>query len=583
MINQANINSLWASLIVEELIRLGINNFSVSPGSRSTPLAIAVAENEKANVIVHFDERGAGYYALGQARASGLPSVLICTSGTAVANFFPSVVEAAMASVPMIILSADRPPELRHTGANQTIDQVEIFGKYPRFFHDLQPPTTDLPASDLLQLIDTAVKYSQTPDPGPVHINCMFREPLVPTDDGKNYGSYLSQLDSFESKHISDESIGTIDKLADELTARIKKHDSGLILIGNLPAYQSKNDIVRLVNRLGWPVLCDITSGLRFSSEIKNRIVFYDQILLADKDTDLLKTDCMLHLGGSFVSKRLLQFLDRNRPSEYIQVQSGSIGFDPNHQVTKRLTCNPEALSERVINKLDDYKTSSDPVMTLTACDQLDQKYNELLNNHSLLTEPAVARMISQYLPKSHALFLASSMTIRQFDMYGIRNRSDMIVSSNRGTSGIDGTLATAVGFANGLNRPVTVVIGDMAMLHDLNSLSLIKQLTQPITIVILNNNGGRIFEQLPIAEFTDQCEQFFVAPTEISFQKVAEMFDIEYSRTDSSSEFLNCYKNSILSSGSTILELSINPKTGLTERTHLDKIVKETLNQKGN
>lgn len=585
MINQANINSLWASLIVEEFIRLGINRFCISPGSRSTPLALAAAENDRANPMVHFDERGCAFYALGQARATGVPSVLICTSGTAVVNYYPAVVEARMASVPMIILSADRPLELRQTGANQTINQVELFGTYACYFHDLQSPNIDTPVSELLEIIDHATYRSQSPDPGPVHLNCPFREPLEPVEDGIDYSCYLQELsgwlDSSEPYGKPEAITDNTDEIAESLASTIRARQNGLVIIGCLPEYESRQNIIRLVNRLGWPTLCDVTSGLRFSSEITNQISYYDQILLAESDSELLQADRVLHFGGSVVSKRLLQFLDRHHPTEYIQVKTGMLPFDPNHQVTERVDCDPELLAGKLIGKLASYETGSKQHEALAVCDQLDQQFDKLLNSRSPLTEASAARLISQSLPESHALFLASSMTIRQFDMYGRGDRAITMVGANRGASGIDGTLATAVGFASGLDRPTTVVIGDLAMLHDLNSLALIKQSTQAITVVILNNNGGRIFEQLPIAKFTHQFERFFIAPTNVSFEKAAEMFGIDYFSIESSSQLLRQYQTATQSPNSTILELTIIPQVSRTELTRLNEAVRALLNQR--
>ncbi|MBD3404136.1 2-succinyl-5-enolpyruvyl-6-hydroxy-3-cyclohexene-1-carboxylic-acid synthase [candidate division GN15 bacterium] len=558
----SNINSLWSSLIVEALSRHGIARAFVSPGSRSTPLTVAIARHPKMRPVVHFDERGAAFASIGYARATGQPAVLVCTSGSAVANYLPALVEAYQDMLPVIVLTADRPPELQDCGANQTIAQPGIYSHFVRHETDLSCPDTKVAPEVVLTEIDRAVATAITSPAGPVHINCPFREPLTPSDDGHDYRDYL---DSIAGWLTTDTAYTTIPApevkpaVTDihTVAARVAATETGIIILGRLESESDRDQAIDLSETLGWPILPDIQSGVRLGQHHPNVIGLYDLLLCSQPLAEELTAGVCLHLGGRLTSKRLLQWLDRTRPQDYIMVANHPRRHDPNHQVTMWLRA-PVAESCRAIKaKLTPTSDTAWVRSWQRPLEILESKLPELVGDD--LTEPAVAYELARVIDSSHALWLASSLPIRLLDSYAPGSGASVPIGANRGASGIDGTIASAVGFADGLGRPVTLLIGDLAFLHDLNSLALIRQSDQPITIVLLNNNGGGIFSLLPIAEHSDVFERFFTTPHGLSFGAAADQFGLEYRRIDSRTELTKAYGEAVVAHTSSIIEVIIN------------------------
>ncbi len=545
-IHTSNINQLWADLLVDELVRCGVRMFCLSPGSRSTPLTMAVAAHPDAPHVMHFDERGSAFFALGFARATGRPAAWITTSGTAVANGLPAVVEASVSGVPLILLTADRPPELRDTGANQTIDQVKIFGNYASWQFDLPAPDVTLAPETVLTTVDQAVYRSRKMPCGPVHLNCMFREPLAPDDDGRDYSDRIASLASWigGSLPYTDytpaevvPSQGEIDRLA----ASLQGIDRGLIVAGRLVT-KAQGDAVRLLAEcLGWPVLPDVASQLRLGQQVpyETSIPYFDLVLASEPFRSTHAPVAVLHFGDRSTSKRLAAFLSEIRPAKYIVIQEAPNRFDPHHHVTAHVEADIVSFSHRLADRIlhragareyDDHPPRSDWLDSWqSASEGARQGIEEFIAESDALSEPAVARLVSESTKDHMGLFLASSMPVRDVDTYGSPDGPAPFVASNRGASGIDGTLASAAGFARGLNAPVTLLLGDLALLHDLNSLALAARSDQPITIVVVNNHGGGIFSFLPIARHTDVFETYFGTPHPYAFEHAAAMFDIPY------------------------------------------------------
>ncbi|MCH7759687.1 2-succinyl-5-enolpyruvyl-6-hydroxy-3-cyclohexene-1-carboxylic-acid synthase, partial [Patescibacteria group bacterium] len=334
-----NINILWANLIIEELTRFGINYFCISPGSRSSPLTITTAKHPQVKTNLFYDERGAAFHALGYARASKIPAVLICTSGTAAANYYPAVIEASQEYIPLIVLSADRPPELRNSGANQTIDQVNLYGKYPRLFFDFPCPNEKDEASFVLSKIDMAVSYATGINPGPVHLNCMFREPLAlqkepwPQDYLNSLDNWPTTKDTFKKRVTVSQNLTKNDLL--KVIKIIEENRGGIILAGRNENHDDRQAILKLADKLNWPVFADITSGLRFNSSEKV-IHYFDQILLSDAIKERFYNVPIIHFGGQFVSKRLLQFLENHKAAHVHILETEKI-IDPAKSVTLRI------------------------------------------------------------------------------------------------------------------------------------------------------------------------------------------------------------------------------------------------------
>ncbi len=555
-----NLNYLWSSLIVEELIRNGVDYFCISPGSRSSPLVCAVADNPKAKTFVHFDERGTAFHALGYTSATGKPCVLICTSGTALANFFPAIIEASKKKLPLIILTADRPPELRLTGANQTIDQIKIFGEYVRFFFDLPTPSQEIKPEFVLTTIDQAVFRSQGELPGPVHLNCPFREPLAPVQMKGNFKFYLESIKNwiktgkpYTSYIRSEKKLNAKDtQMVCEI---LRNSQKGIIAVGKLSCPEDSKAIYQLAEKLNWPIFPDITSGLRLGCAHPNIISYFDQILMS-ANLVKIKTDCVLHLGGRLTSKRFYEYLPKNDPQNYIVVLNHPLRNDPLHKVSLRIQSKTEHFCKEIIKGIKS-ANKSHPFLKLLKDEnkKIDLKL-EKMGDTPQLTETIAVRLLSKLLPKDSGLFIASSLPIREMDMVASPNANPVVVSSNRGASGIDGTIASSVGFAVGLNKPTTLLIGDLAFLHDLNSLAMLKNLHTPLVIVALNNNGGRLFSKLPIAEFKSYFEKFFLTPHNLRFEHAAQLFKIPYFAAKNLKELTAAYQAAIKKHVSTLIEV---------------------------
>jgi 2-succinyl-5-enolpyruvyl-6-hydroxy-3-cyclohexene-1-carboxylate synthase len=558
-------NRLWADLLVEELVRGGVGLFCLAPGSRSTPLTVAVASNPRAKHLLHFDERGTAFAALGYARATGRPAAWITTSGTAVANGLPAVIEASVDGVPLILLTADRPPELRDTGANQTIPQPYLFGEYVRWRFDLPTPTPDIDPAFVLTTADQALHRAMGPPAGPVHLNGMFRKPLAPErldapveiPDGLQRWAASSEpytCYSAPSRVVPDD----VRAFAD----RLREVERGLVVAGRLATRAEGAAAVRLAEALGWPLLPDIGSQARFVDS-SVACPFYDQVLGSAAFAGAHAPEAVVHLGGRSTSKRLAQFVAQRRPQTLAVVRDDPFRFDPSagsgqapgHRVTDRIEADVAAWCDAVASHgrgaastdwLDAWRRAS-----AAADDLLAVRFGEA----DALSEPHVGRVAAQQ--AGAGLVLAASMPVRDADAFAVSGGAQPLVVSNRGASGIDGTVATAAGVARGLGVPVTLLIGDLALLHDLNSLALLRDPNQPpVTVVAVNNDGGGIFHFLPIAEHDGVFEPYFGTPHGLGFEHAAAQFGLTYYRLDTPGAFAAALTSARASGSSALIEV---------------------------
>jgi 2-succinyl-5-enolpyruvyl-6-hydroxy-3-cyclohexene-1-carboxylate synthase len=548
-------NRLWAYLIVEELLRCGVDFFCVAPGSRSTPLVAALAANERARSLIHFDERGTAFAALGYARATGRPAAWITTSGTAVANGLPAVVEAATDGVPMILLTADRPPELRQTGANQTIDQPDIFGDYVRWRFDLPAPDPGIDPAMVLTTVDQAAYRAGRTPQGPVHLNLMFREPLHPdpgdedilsappswTQGDRPYTRYAATKPAVDGMEIH------------RLWQTLRPVKRGLLVAGRLASRKQGEAVLRLADTLGWPLLPDIGSQVRLGTE--GLAAHYDALLAGDSFAGSHAPEAVVHVGGRALSKRLEQFLTHSRPDPYVVVRENPFRLDPAHHVT----CSVEANVLDFCAALAQTATEDPPAVDASwTADwrEASEKVGRYLDGISSgePNEPLVARVLTRNVPPDHGLVVASSMPVRDLDTYASTDGAPVPVAANRGASGIDGTVATAAGFARSLGRPVTLLIGDLALLHDLNSLAMLRYVY--VIVVVLNNDGGGIFSFLPIAGHEEFFEPYFGTPQGVGFEQAAKMFGLAYEHPGTMEDFVEAYGSACANGSSTLIEI---------------------------
>lgn len=554
----SNVNSLWAALLIEELIRNDVNYFCLSPGSRSAPLTVAAARHSGAKTIVCHDERGAGFHALGYARATGKPAVLISTSGTAAANYFPAVIEAAMDQAPLLILSADRPPELLSTGANQTIVQNRLFGEYPKWRFEFPCPDERIPPQTVLTTVDQAVHQALTPPAGPVHLNCPFREPLAPVAepwDASCLNSLTAWLDGSRpfTGYARPERLPTAASVRALLTL-LKATRQGILAAGRLNP-GDRQAVLELAQVLGWPVFADIASGLRLGNGHPLIAPCFDQLLLSPAFRNRHRPDTVLHIGGRLTSKRFAEFLEQSRPRHYLMIKDHPFRHDPSHNVTWRLEADIRSTCLALAAEIN--RPASSWGLELAAQSaRVDEVISGFARPEQPVSEIALARLISEHIPPDHGLWLGNSMPVRDMDMYGKPGARLAGIGVNRGASGIDGALATATGFAAGLQRPVTVILGDLSLLHDLNSLLMVKQSPCPVTVIAINNDGGGIFSFLPIAGFNDVFEGYFATPHGLSFRAAAELFALPYFSPRTNGELVATYHAALQAEQSALIEV---------------------------
>jgi len=555
-----SLNLLWAGFIVEELARHQCIYVCAGSGSRSTPLIIAGARHPQVHLHMTIDERGAAFRALGYARATGRPGVVVTTSGTAAANVLPAVVEASMDDVPLIVLTADRPPELIDTGANQTIVQPGLFSTYVRWQADMPCPNPEISPAYVLTSLDQAIYRSRGPHAGPVHLNCHFREPLIDqaaldvTAYTRTLQAWQGSADPFTT--YADTVVGPSAAATDAIRRIIEETEKGLLVIGGLACDVERAAARRVIAHLAWPVYADLSSGLRLAEVGTHIIRYFDQTLLPASVNTFCRAQTVLHLGGRITSKRLPLFLQQNRPDRYVMVRNSPARLDSIHAVTHRFQCNLEVFANHVTASPTGSPSPVYADFFRQAAGAVDAMIDRHIREYPSVSEPYVARCLTARIPDGSALFVSSSMPIRDVDIYGTHQRGDIRVGVNRGASGIDGVISTAVGFAEGSRRPTTVLVGDLATIHDMNALSLLGACTQPVIVVIINNHGGGIFRFLPVAAQTDVFNEYFVTPHQMSFAGIAQSCRIPYACPAHKAAFVQAYDQAVAAGGSVVIEV---------------------------
>ncbi|BBL80189.1 2-succinyl-5-enolpyruvyl-6-hydroxy-3-cyclohexene- 1-carboxylate synthase [Rubrobacter xylanophilus] len=567
-------NRFWGRLLVEELLRCGVDFFCVAPGSRSTPLVAAIAEHPEARTLVHYDERGTAFCALGYARATGRPAAWVTTSGTAVANGLPAVVEAATDCVPMLLLTADRPPELRQTGANQTIEQPGIFGGYVRWSFDVPPPDPVPDPAAVLTTVDQAVYRARRFPAGPVHLNLMFREPFLP-EPGAPSPEIPPELRERDAPHTRYARTSPTPDAADleELSSALRGVERGVIVAGRLRSRKQGEAAARLAEASGWPLLPDVCSQVRLGNRTGAAAPYYDLLLAGERFAEEHAPEVVIRVGDVPVSKRLQRFLTGSRPAAYVVVAEHPFRSDPDHRVTHRLEADVAELCAALVGRVGRSRSGWSGEWR-RASEEAGRRLDGALRGREELSEPAVARLLSRLVPEEHALVVASSMPVRDLDTFADPEGAPVPVAANRGASGIDGTVATAAGFSHGAGRPVTLIVGDLALLHDLNSLAMLRDLSA--VVVVLNNDGGGIFHFLPVAEHGGIFEPYFGTPHGLGFRPAAQMFGFGYSRPRTLEELAGAYRRACAEGGPHLVEVVADRRKNLELHRELVRRVSE-------
>lgn len=547
----AEFNRRWAAIVVEFCIRHGMDHFFVAPGSRCTPLTVAIANHPQAHAVRHFDERGLAFACQGFGRATNRPGVFVCTSGTAVANAFPAVIEASMENVPMLLLTADRPPELHGIGANQTIDQQEIFGRFARVF--VNADCYDGDETQAMRILHQAICSDR--EPGPIQINCMFREPFGTSDD------------PIDVSHLNfAEPVRDAPPKGPSEPIQLPQGET-LFVLGRCRPHEA-NAAIELAQRMNVPLLADISSGVRE--------IAYDLALVRG---DLPKPKNVVHLGGRFVSKRLLMFLEKCSLENFWHVSPfKETTIDPLRKVSRFIESDIARFCQNA--EFDSSGSGAHGLLNgwrEAGCDSL-RIAKQVIDATDEISEPRLACDVAELIPEHHGLFLGNSMPIRDMDVFGFwPHERSIAVAVNRGASGIDGLMASAVGFARGLQQPMTVIVGDLSALHDLNSFDLIRRSEQPITVIVINNDGGGIFHFLPVAQQTARFESYFGTPHGLSFEHAAAQFQLPYSLCQTTSDFRDHYADCV-GKRSSVLEVNTDRKMNRQLHVQINRAIKAAI-----
>nr|NP_045109.1 2-succinyl-6-hydroxy-2,4-cyclohexadiene-1-carboxylate synthase [Cyanidium caldarium]AAF12986.1 unknown [Cyanidium caldarium]WDB00235.1 2-succinyl-6-hydroxy-2, 4-cyclohexadiene-1-carboxylate synthase [Cyanidium caldarium] len=584
-------DNIWSNAIVEELVRQKITYFFIAPGSRSTLLALAVANNKQSKSIVHFDERSIGYAAVGFSKSFNTAAVIIVTSGTAVGNLLPCIIEASMSCIPLLVLSADRPYELKFCGANQSIDQNKIFGNFTRWFFEIPPPEEKIKIKAIISAIDYACIKMKGDTPGPVHINCLFREPFF--HDNKNHNDtgliyFREWIHSHEIFNIYTylKSNSIAKKISIDLQ-RILNLRNGIIILGNIEDLQLVHLINKISYLLDWPILPDILSRSRVHHLNDNFINYYNLIL---KRYTIESPEVVLQFGPRTVSKELDIYLSYDKCINFILIQDICNRFNVNHLRSNSLICNPKVFCLNCLTYLNnnkiklEYKKRKKWLSTWSNYNQIIHfSLCKYFSNFRILSEPAVVRSLLQHWPENYVGYLGPSMPIRDSDIFCEGNTQDSTNStinlySNRGASGIDGNIGTSLGISVGTKQKVLSLLGDLSFLHDINSLKVVDKLPDKPILVIYNNNGGAIFSFLQINNIhKDVLTKFFYAPHNLStFEHIAYQFSLNYKKIQNIYalvKLLNLYGNK---NEAIILEIESSIKQNLSDHSLIDQYLKK-------
>lgn len=502
----SDINTTCAAQLIEQLTSLGVVHFCASPGSRSTPLTMAAHTSKNAQLHMHYDERGIAFFALGIAKTVQKPVALIVTSGTATGNLLPAIMEGFHSQTPLIILTADRPADLLDTMANQTTDQIKMFGNFVKKSTTLPVPSEELNLDVMSSEAINSYAHAMTHPRGPVHLNCPFKEPfsgvcgeIKKCDHTLHLPTPIPHPESIE--HVYE---------------KVKNSPSGLIRLGGGIDHSAYPFIIQLAEKLGWPLLTDIQSSLRDLSVSQNLIPHGNLILKAHPH---LIPNTVLHFGSPFLEK------EQTQEETLIHVSHHHMRCDPHHKATMRIVGDIATFCTQLTDELPQMSASP----WLESFQYLGAKSREMV---ALLPQTCEAQTVKRLLTETECenVFLANSLTIRHANNLFYTKKNHPKIFVNRGLSGIDGNIATTCGICVGSQKSTLAILGDLATLHDLNSLPLFHLAKSPLQIGIINNGGGGIFSYLPIKKECDAFEQLFATAHNYQFQKIADQFHIPYS-----------------------------------------------------
>lgn len=554
-----NRNTFWCSVFVEKLSKLGIKYVCISPGSRSTPLTLAFASSNKFIVYPIVDERSSAFFALGIAKKTNSPVAIVTTSGTAVAELYPAIIEAYFQRIPLIVCTADRPHYLQKSGANQTINQNNIFINHIRYFANIGMPS--LNQKKIKKLIDVtfaAVSTALQTDKGPVHLNFPFEKPFepdVPTDTLNK--DFIKPLKYYFPKPPSQ--LNDNNKEISFVSIKISEKRKGIIFCGyNKYSTDFADLILRLSNKIGFPIWADGSSGLRFSNSTFHEN--YNVLIKSKKFLQLLDPEFIIQFGGAPTSNAMLEFYKSTKAEKIIVNMFGDRN-DPSLTAKKIIKMNPDDFCKKINTMIND-KNNSLWFEELKALNTLAEKSKQgFLRNVPFNFEGKIIDEVVKVCPPKSNLMISNSLPIRDADYFVSSNSKKINLFTNRGASGIDGINSTALGIAAVSKKPTILVTGDLAFFHDLTGFYNSVKFSIPLIIILINNHGGGIFESLPIARFGKIFKEYFQTDLKLDNKKLVKAYGAYYNKVRNLTQFKNEIKLSLNRKSLSVIEVFTDAK----------------------
>jgi 2-succinyl-5-enolpyruvyl-6-hydroxy-3-cyclohexene-1-carboxylate synthase len=561
----AEVLGRYVGAFVDELATCGVGHVCLCPGSRSTPLAVMFARHPDVKVWTHLDERSCAYFALGMAKASGRPVAILCSSGTAAVNFAPAVVEAFYGHVPLVVLTADRPQELRDLGSNQTIDQVKLFGPHVKWFAEMLLPEASEQALRYVRMAAArGISTATTASPGPIHLNFPFREPLMPAavHQPEIERSRPSAAVASRARPVLEH----VEAVARELCAAKR----GLIVCGPQANVSFPKAASAMATACGLPVIADPLSGLRSLGDHSNTLGAYDNFLRSPRIVASLQPDFVLRFGAPPTSKALATYLQR-KPACQVQISPPGVWHDPDLTASRVLEADAAEFCVQLSEVLGE--SSASAPLTETPWLQTWQNLDEVacgslarsFQSEERVSEPSAVFDLAEVLPEGTTLIAGNSMPVRDLDSFFPGGGRAARLLGNRGVSGIDGVLSTGLGVAAVSEGPLVLVLGDLSFYHDMNGLLAARRFGLRATIVLINNDGGGIFSFLPQHEQErEHFETLFGTPHGLDFAPVAQLYGVDFQRVRTRQEYRAALTASFFAPGVQVIEIRTDREENL-------------------
>ncbi|WP_071393754.1 2-succinyl-5-enolpyruvyl-6-hydroxy-3-cyclohexene-1-carboxylic-acid synthase [Bacillus tuaregi] len=562
----------YIASFVSELVQSGIKDIVVSPGSRSTPIAMVMAEHPDLRLHIQVDERSASFFALGIAKASQRPTVLLCTSGTAAANYFPAIVEANISRIPLVVLTADRPHELRDVGAPQSIDQIQLYGNHVKWFVEMAPPegTEEMVRYARMVCARAAATAMQAPA-GPVHLNFPLREPLVPLLENEQLFSQKERVNGYVK--IQQPTVSLQMHEFDYYAELMNQAERGIIICGQMDDVHFSKAITAFAEKCQFPILADPLSQLRSGTHSGNAIIdTYDGFLRNIKAKKVLKPDLIIRFGSMPVSKALTFFLRENHTAQQLVIDGGIGWRDPALVSTEMIYCQETLFCNEMAKRVVE-RHSSNYFQKWLTINMYTKKLIHKIDEAEELSEGKLFHQLAELLPEEAAIFVGNSMPIRDLDSFFHFNEKSIKVLANRGANGIDGTVSTALGVGT-IHQPLYLILGDLTFFHDLNGLIAAKLQKLNMTVLLINNNGGGIFSFLPQASHPKHFELLFGTPLDLDFSKAVEMYGGEFTSISNWEQFPDALLQDQNKDGLRVIEIMTNRNSNAEEHRKLWEFV---------